>query len=101
MTPNQANRDLAVMQAHQAVREEMERQDKKWGEQNHSPSTWILILTEEIGETSEAALHDIVGDWTIDPYEKELTQVAAVAIQALACLNRYKLFKGVIPVTST
>lgn len=29
---------------------ERKRQDKKWGEQNHSPLLWLSIIGEEFGE---------------------------------------------------
>jgi hypothetical protein len=29
---------------------ERERQDRKWGEQNHPPAIWMLVLGEEVGE---------------------------------------------------
>lgn len=36
---------------------ERERQDAKWGEQNHEPVVWSAILSEECGEFAQAALH--------------------------------------------
>ena len=73
-----------------AVREERKRQDKKWGTQcyqNHF--IWLGILSEEVGEFSEALLR-----WYFyagkEGYSKhsqcmkdELVQVAAVAIAQL------------------
>lgn len=37
-----------------SVIKELERQDKKWGEQNHHPSIWLGILGEEFGELAQA-----------------------------------------------
>jgi NTP pyrophosphatase (non-canonical NTP hydrolase) len=73
-------------------------QDDQWGEQNHLPSKWMLILMEEVGEASKEvleayALGDGVG--LIEPLEKwraELIQVAAVAVAAVECYDRNKEF---------
>ena len=35
---------------------EQQRQDDKWGVQNHDDLTWLAILTEEVGETAQAIL---------------------------------------------
>lgn len=72
------------------------RQDGKWGEQNHSPIEWIAILGEEFGEVSKEALELWFGRWEtpevysakVALYEKELIQVAAVAVSMLECLYR-------------
>lgn len=32
---------------------ERRSQDRKWGEQNHAPAVWMLILGEEVGEAAE------------------------------------------------
>lgn len=74
---------------------ERDRQDAKWGEQNHSPVAWLAILMEEVGE----AAHEICNA-SIDPYipeerpfwlaklRRELIQVAAVAVAAIESLDR-------------
>ena len=54
------------------------RQDQKWGEQNHAPSWWMVILMEEVGEAARAVFED-----DSNQYLKEMTQVAAVAVAAL------------------
>lgn len=64
------------------IRAELDRQDEKWGEQNHDDGIWALILGEEFGEACMAALEYEFGD-SEDPtkhLEEELIQVAAVAI---------------------
>ena len=68
---------------------ERDRQDEKWGVQDHSLFEWITILMEEVGELSAATLGHCFGtdnhpemDW-----KKEAVQVAAVA---LAMLEQYK-----------
>ena len=38
------------------IKAERERQDAKFGEQNHAPIMWLAILTEEVGETAKEAV---------------------------------------------
>jgi len=40
----------------QEIREERARQEEKWGQQNHEPAHWLMILGEEVGEANKAAL---------------------------------------------
>ena len=76
--------------------EERLRQNEKWGEQNHSPLEWIAILIEEVGEVAKEAHEFHFGvrgttewlDEKIQLYRKEMVQVAAVAVQAIECLDR-------------
>jgi len=76
------------------VRAERKRQELKWGEQNHSPAEWLMILGEEVGEANQAALEAHFagthnpGNHTLKDYRKELIQVAAVAIAAVESLDR-------------
>jgi len=65
------------------IENERERQDAKWGVQNHAPDFWMVILLEEVGEAAEAILE---GDYV--DYAKELVQVAAVAVAAAESLYR-------------
>lgn len=76
------------------ILKERERQDKKWGEQNHAPQFWTGILGEEFGEFCEA-VNETVFDNGSDKggYENMKTEaihVAAVAIGFLECLERNK-----------
>jgi NTP pyrophosphatase (non-canonical NTP hydrolase) len=66
----------------------MERhaQDAKWGEQNHDDFIWTAILTEEVGEAAQAALHAKFGGH--GDLREELVQVAAVALAWLECMDR-------------
>lgn len=59
------------------------RQDQKWGEQNHSPEKWLMILAEEIGEFSRAHMNKNKAN--IRP---ELVQVVAVGLVMLECCDR-------------
>lgn len=65
------------------VQAERDRQDEKWGEQNHKPPRWSVILSEEVGEVNKAILEEDAPN-----YRHELIQVAAVAILMIECLDR-------------
>lgn len=75
----------------QEILGEREKQDQKWGEQNHNPIEWCAILVEEVGEVSKAALETHFkydGKNDLSDYRKELIQVAAVALAMIECLDR-------------
>lgn len=62
------------------IKEERKRQDEKWSVQDHSPSYWMVILMEEVGE----ACQQICGDaYDIDKFREEIVQVAAVSVAIL------------------
>lgn len=65
------------------IRRERERQDAKWGQQDHAPLKWQAVLAEEAGEVAKAVLEDDRAG-----YLKELVQVAAVAVAAVQCATR-------------
>ena len=71
----------------------------KFGVQNHKPFEWLMILGEEVGETNKEALelHFNLDGSADDParlaerlgkYRTEMIQVAAVALSAVAALDR-------------
>ena len=70
------------------------KQDRKWGVQDHSPADWLMILGEEFGEASKAALEARFGhnDGGRN-YRKELIQVAAVAVAMIESLDRGSFWK--------
>jgi NTP pyrophosphatase (non-canonical NTP hydrolase) len=70
------------------ILDELNRQNEKWGEQNHDNYTWLAILTEEVGELSQAILHDEYGGRAAGNVKTELEQVAAVAVQWLESIER-------------
>ena len=79
------------------VLDERERQDQKWGEQNHGLAHWMLILGEEVGEANKAVLEvavtergapDAVPTEMVDAAREELIQVAAVAVAIVECMDR-------------
>lgn len=73
---------------------ERERQNEKWGEQNHEPFKWLAILGEEVGEVNKACLETF--DWkrgtfdgkNLSEIRTELVQVAAVTKAFIECLDR-------------
>jgi len=72
------------------VQIERDRQDDKWGEQNHDPLTWGAILTEEVGELAQAVLQTRFGGalgGTVN-IRREAVQVAAVAQAIVECIDR-------------
>jgi hypothetical protein len=76
------------------VIEEREKQDKKWGEQNHAPAVWQNILMEEVGAASKAVLDYVFGSGSVEDYRAEMVQVAAVAIAAIESFDRRKVKKA-------
>lgn len=83
------------MQAFIDIQDERNRQDEKWGEQNHALPIWHLVLAEEVGEVAEAILEArIAGDYSrerhIKDIRQELVQVAAVAVAAIEYIDRGK-----------
>jgi len=72
------------------LRDERDRQNDKWGEQNHDPVTWLAILMEEVGEASQAAVQASLepGKLTWPDYRAEMVQVAAVAVSMIESYDR-------------
>jgi NTP pyrophosphatase (non-canonical NTP hydrolase) len=87
------------------IKNERERQNNKFGVQNHTPMHWIPILTEEIGEAAKEALehhfeYKPKSGGKVTPeiqqarlmrYRKELIEVAAVAVSMVQSLERNEL----------
>ena len=69
---------------------ECERQDTKWGEQNHDPFIYLTILMEEVGELAQAALHAKYGGRATGNLRTEAVHTAAVALAIVECLDRGK-----------
>lgn len=67
---------------------ERERQDVKWGVQDHNDYVWNAILGEEVGEVSQALIdHQFKGAEFKDA-RAELVQVAAVAVAWIEAIDR-------------
>ena len=80
--------DVKLTQAMTDVLAERQRQDAKWGQQNHDPFTYITILGEEFGELCQAALHRRFGGAASSGLRDEAVQTAAVALAIVECLDR-------------
>lgn len=72
------------------VNAERDRQEAKWGEQNHDPFTYLTVLGEEFGELCQAALHARFGGPASVKLREEAVQTAAVALAIVECLDRGK-----------
>ena len=77
------------------INKERDRQDLKWGEQNHEQPLWVGILGEEFGEYCQAVNETVFDNGPTERLKggydniiKELTHVAAVAVGAIECLMR-------------
>ena len=62
---------------------ERNRQDSKWGEQNHDVYKWLAILGEEVGEANKASLEE-----NYDDLINELIQIGAVTVAMIESLER-------------
>lgn len=71
------------------VARERQRQDEKWGPQDHHPAWWMAILMEEVGEAAQEVLGLQFGDAAKahGDLRKELLHVAAVAVSAVEALD--------------
>lgn len=91
---------LKTSQVLDEVFREREKQDQKWGQQNHRPAFWLMVLGEEVGEANKAAIEAYVHNNKPVPantcvekdnfsaYRQELVQVAAVAVAMIESLDR-------------
>ena len=73
------------LQIIESILAERDRQDAKWGEQNHEIFKWLAILGEEVGEINKAALENQYNE-TIN----ELIQTGAVVVAMIESLERNK-----------
>lgn len=80
------------------VKDERDRQEQKWGEQNHDLFRFLAILMEEVGEASQSAVKSYLESKTPEEsemhlrnYRKELVQVAAMAVQMIESVDRNEL----------
>lgn len=85
----------SLMKVFGLIEDERNRQDVKWGEQNHPPEKWTSILGEEFGEYCQAVNETVFDNGPdaklkggYDNMMTELTHVAAVAVGAMECLMR-------------
>ncbi len=95
-----------------AIQGERERQDKKWGPQNHEYPMWLPILAEEMGEAAKEFLKATfpaveaegarregkpVDTITVEErrrrFRKELIEAAAVLVAMIECGDRNQWFQ--------
>jgi NTP pyrophosphatase (non-canonical NTP hydrolase) len=71
------------------VAAERQRQDQKWGPQDHPPEWWLAILVEEVGEAAQEVLGLRYGDAAKahGDLRSEFLHVAAVAVSAIERLD--------------
>jgi hypothetical protein len=78
-----------IIRASYEVLAETGCQDLKWGKNRDLPDyEWLAILSEEVGEVAQAALQTQYGGPHAGTVRKELVQVAAVALQWIANIDR-------------
>ena len=89
---NYETKDFTQARAVGYVLAERDKQEEKWGEQNHDPITYLAILTEEVGEFAQAALETKFGgkNGGLSNMRKEALHTAAVALAIVECLDRMK-----------
>lgn len=61
------------------VLRERQRQDTKWGEQNHTAPVWGMIIGEEYGEMCKA-----INEFGFNPTRKTEDDIYKEAIQTMA-----------------
>lgn len=93
MGENELPANLAGWRAHRddvlgRVRQEMNAQLRKWGQQDHDPFAYLAILVEEVGELAQAALKARFEGGAHHRMQAEALQVAAVGASLLQCLER-------------
>ena len=74
------------------IQKERDRQDEKWGEQNHHPLMWFSIIAEEFGELCRAFNEYSFDDNAshFDEMETEAIQTAACCVAMLECIDRLR-----------
>lgn len=81
-------RNNFMSKALDSIIKERERQEAKWGEQNHNQTNWLAILAEEFGEYAKEVTEQIFGADNWDKIREECVQTAAVALAIVECIDR-------------
>lgn len=86
--------ELRLLSPIEWVKEERRRQERTWGEVNHSSDRFNGILVEEVGEVSKVLNEGAMGKLSQEEFERELEyeliQVAAVSIKWIEAIRRQK-----------
>lgn len=77
------HRDSEQLSVAEGIQQERDRQNEKWGPQNHNPMKWLTILMEEVGEAAKEIL-----EHRPLMYRAEMVQVAAVAQAMIESFDR-------------
>lgn len=71
------------------ILDERERQDAKWGVQDHDYPLWRVILGEELGEADQEWLRCHFGErHRREELRMEMVQCAAVLVAMIECHDR-------------
>lgn len=77
--------DETFIQVGNLVDLEITRQFEKWGEQNHSPEMWMVIIQEEFGEVAQEILRTVF-DKDLDKRREARYNAQTEIVQTIACL---------------
>jgi NTP pyrophosphatase (non-canonical NTP hydrolase) len=77
------------VEAMDAVSDERDRQEARWGIQRHDMTVWLAVLSEEVGEAAQAILEyrELMSDQRLAAIRAEAVQVAAVAVAMVEHLD--------------
>lgn len=67
---------------------ERQRQDNKWGQQDHEVGIWLAILGEEFGEVAKEIAESQARSLDVAHLREELVQTAAVAVAWVEAIDR-------------
>lgn len=67
---------------------ELRRQNATYGERNHDPATWAVILAQEVGDAARRALACKFNSGDCGAFRTELVRLAANAVAAIECIDR-------------
>ena len=81
-----ANEDM--LDILESIALERANQLRKWGEQNHSLSGWVVINLEELGEYAKAVFDYAQGKSDVQPVVTEGIQACATVVAALEYIAR-------------
>ena len=85
------------------ITKERERQNKKWGEQNHTPEKYFVIIGEKYGEAAKEvceatfALNEQHRIASLQRARKELVETAACCVAMIESLDRNELQPKPVP----
>lgn len=78
-------------EAFHSITEERQRQEDKWGQQDHDTGLWLAILGEEYGEVAKEIAEASARPLDVAHLREELVQTAAVAAAWIEAIDRARL----------